>query len=97
MRMISGALVGAFAIAGGLLAVPQQAAAQYYGGYYGGRYDYVPAPAPGYYSDYGYVPAQPRYRSERQYYNQRYGTYYDAYGRRPATLGYCQRNPGRCR
>jgi hypothetical protein len=93
MRILSAALVGALAIAGCLLALTQQASAQYY---YDEEDDYLPAPRPRYY-EYDYVPARPRYRSERQYYNQYYGTYEDAYRGSPATLGYCQRHPGRCR
>lgn len=89
MRTHSIALVGALAVSGALLALPQQADAQYRRGrdYSEERYRY----------DYSYRPAPRRYRSEREYSNKRYGTYWDEYGGRPATLGYCQRNPGRCR
>jgi len=93
VRTLSVSIIGALAVGGALLAFPQDARAQYYG--------YYPAPAPNYgyvpaqpYG-YGYVPARPSYRA-RQYYNQRYGTYWDAWGNRPAALGYCQRNPGCC-
>lgn len=87
MRKLSVGLVGALAIGGALLALPQQAEAQY-------RRDWNQR---SYRDDNGYIPAPRRYRSEREYSNRRYGTYFDERRGRPATLGYCQRNPGRCR
>ena len=78
------------AVVGGPVGVAVGGAALDYG-YYGYNRPYY-----GYSNPYGYEPAPRPYRSARQYYNQRYGTYYDVSGRRPATLGYCQRNPGRC-
>jgi len=103
MRTLSVALIGTIAAGGVILALPRPAVAQEYNGryyssqpYYGGEYEYVQARSRRYYSN-DYVPARRRYLSEREYSNQRYGTYRDVYGGRPATLGYCQRNPGRCR
>ena len=86
MRTLILSVIGGLTLSGALLLAPQNASAQYYG------YRYGPRPAYGY---YGYVPARRYYRS-RAWANRRYGTYWDVYGGRPATLGYCQRNPGRC-
>ncbi len=91
MQTLSVSIIGALAVGGALLALPREARAQYYGYYPAPSYGYVPAQPYG----YGYVPARPRYRA-RQYYNQLYGTYWDACGNRLATLGYCQRNPYCC-
>jgi hypothetical protein len=98
MRTLSAALVGALAVTGGLLALPQSARAQYYGvDPYQYDYDYVQV-QPYYGADpYGYVPARRYYDSYRRYSNQRYGTYWDERRGSPATLGYCQRHPYRCR